>query len=123
MMRVLLSVIFLVLLCAATEIGHYEKDVIHTSGGDLEVSFIGHGTLMLNYDGRIIHVDPYSRLADYSKLPKADIVLLTHHHRDHLDPIALRQIRTEKTIIILTEACSPRVDGGIIMHNDPGNGG
>jgi len=116
-MRVILSVIFLGLLCAATAIGPYEKDVIPTSGGDLEVSFIGHGTLMLNYDGRIIHVDPYSRLADYSKLPKADIVLLTHHHRDHLDPMALRQIRTEKTIIVLTEACSEKVDGGRIMYN------
>ena len=117
MKRVILSVIFLGLLCAATAIGPYEKDVIPTSGGDLEVSFIGHGSLMLNYDGRTIHVDPYSRLADYSKLPKADIVLLTHHHRDHLDPMALRQIRTEKTIIVLTEACSEKVDGGRIMYN------
>ena len=117
MMRVVFSVVFLVLLCAATPIGHHEKDAIHTSGGDLEVSFIGHGTLMFKYDGKIIHVDPYSRLADYSTLPKADIVLLTHHHRDHLDPIALRQILTEKTIIVLTETCSERVDGGIIMHN------
>ena len=117
MMRVVFSVVFLVLLCAATPIGHHEKDAIHTSGGDLEVSFIGHGTLMFKYDGKVIHVDPYSRLTDYSTLPKADIVLLTHHHRDHLDPIALRQILTEKTIIILTETCSERVDGGIIMHN------
>jgi L-ascorbate metabolism protein UlaG (beta-lactamase superfamily) len=115
-MRVVFSVVFLVLLCVAPAFG-FQTDIINTSGGNLEVSFIGHGTLMFKYDGKIIHVDPYSRLADYSMLPKADIVLLTHHHRDHLDPIALRQILTEKTIIILTETCSERVDGGIIMHN------
>jgi len=119
MIRAFLSVLFLVFFSIAPATGqeHFEKDIIPTSGGDLAVTFIGHGTLMLEYGGKIIHVDPFSKLADYSKLPKADVIFLTHHHRDHLDPVALEQLRTEKTIIVLTEICAETVENGVILKN------
>jgi len=78
----------------------FETDVIKTAEGDLQITFIGHGTLMFNFGGKIIHVDPYSRLADYSKLPQADMILLTHEHRDHLDLKALEHLRKDTTDII-----------------------
>ena len=56
----------------------FERDTVETSVGDIEITFIGHGTLMFVFGGKVIHIDPWSRLADYSKLPKADLVLLTH---------------------------------------------
>ncbi len=119
MLRVILSALFFVFCSLAPAAGQepFEKDSLPTSGGTLEVTFIGHGTLMLVYDGTIIHVDPYSKLADYGKLPKADIILLTHHHRDHLDPAALEQLRTDKTAVVLTAICAQTVGGGIIMKN------
>src|ERR1035437_2586344 len=75
----------------------FEKDVIKTTAGDLEITFIGHGSLMLKFGGKVIHVDPYSKLADYSKLPKADLVFITHEHQDHLDVAALQHVTTPKT--------------------------
>jgi L-ascorbate metabolism protein UlaG (beta-lactamase superfamily) len=102
---------------AAIAQAQFEKDVISTSEGDIEVTFIGHGTLMLAYGGKIIHVDPYSKVADFATLPKADIILLTHHHRDHMDPAALQQVRTDKTAIVMTEICARTLEPGIIMKN------
>ena len=95
----------------------FETDSFKTSAGDLKVTFIGHGTLMLSFGGKVIHVDPYSDVADYNALPKAHLILLTHEHRDHLDLKALNAVRTEKTVVVLTETCAKQVQGGIVMMN------
>lgn len=95
----------------------FEKDVIETSKGRLIVTFIGHGTLIFEFGGKVIHVDPYSELADYGKLPKADIILITHEHRDHLDLKAISPIRTENTMFIIPKICSSQIENGIIMEN------
>jgi L-ascorbate metabolism protein UlaG (beta-lactamase superfamily) len=95
----------------------FQKDVIETSAGDLEITFIGHGSLMFEFDGKIIHADPFSRLTDYTKLPKADVIFITHQHRDHLDADALGALRTKNTVVILTEKCAESVEGGIVMKN------
>jgi L-ascorbate metabolism protein UlaG (beta-lactamase superfamily) len=97
---------------------NYETDIVKTAAGDLEIAFLGHGTLMFTFGGKVIHVDPFSQVADYSKLPQADLILLTHEHRDHLDSKALEILRTDKTKIILTENCAQMVKGGMIMRNN-----
>ncbi len=95
----------------------YEVDVIQTSAGDLEITFIGHGSLMFRFGGKVIYVDPDGRLADFSRMPKADLIMLTHEHRDHLDPEALNVLRTAATELILTESCTETVKGGRVMRN------
>lgn len=94
-----------------------EQDIIKTETGELKITFIGHGTLMLRYKGKVIHVDPYGRLADYSKMPKADLILLTHEHGDHLDKKAIATTRTDQTAVVLTKTCAEQVSGGIVMKN------
>jgi L-ascorbate metabolism protein UlaG (beta-lactamase superfamily) len=115
-------ILLLSLFCISLETAgfagsNFETDVVKTAGGKLEITFIGHGTLMFTFGGKIIHVDPFSRLTDYSKLPQADMILLTHEHRDHLDLKALDNLRADKTKIILTKNCAQQVKGGIIMQN------
>lgn len=93
------------------------EDSFTTAGGDLRITFIGHGSLMLSFGGKIINVDPFGSQTDYSKLPKADLVLITHEHRDHLDPKALDAVRTDKTAVVLNGAASKTVPGGTVMRN------
>jgi L-ascorbate metabolism protein UlaG (beta-lactamase superfamily) len=95
----------------------FERDVIPTSAGDLSITFIGHGSLLLTFDGREVYVDPYTGVADYSVLPKADVILITHEHSDHLDLNAIASIRTEKTVVILTRDCASQVSGGNVLQN------
>jgi len=112
-------VIALVFIFVATvaAYGEFEEDIIATSKGDLKITFIGHGTLMFKFAGKVIHVDPVSSEADYSQLAKADLILITHEHGDHLDTKAIDIIRQEKTDLVLTEKCTEKVEGGIIMKN------
>jgi L-ascorbate metabolism protein UlaG (beta-lactamase superfamily) len=119
MERILLWIpVFMVLfaLNAAAQEGK-ETDTIKTSGGDLKITFLGHGTLMFTFGGKVIHVDPVSKEADYTKLPKADLVLITHQHGDHMDLKALDMVRTEKTQVVLTEICAQQVKGDTVMKN------
>jgi len=97
--------------------GAFEADVIPTSGGDLEITFIGHGTLMLRHGGKVIHVDPWTQLADYGKRPKADLILITHEHRDHLDIKAIETVRKNGTEIVAPEAAAKQIKGASVLRN------
>jgi L-ascorbate metabolism protein UlaG (beta-lactamase superfamily) len=89
----------------------YDKDTISTSQGNLVITFIGHGSLMFEFKGLVIQVDPTSQIADYSQFPKADIVLVTHHHGDHVDTAALNKIQKKGTNVYLTQKCFEIIKG------------
>jgi len=95
----------------------FETDSINTTAGDLEITFIGHGSLMFAFDGKIIYVDPVSREADYGKLPQADIILITHEHKDHYDPQAIKQLRKEKTVLVTNRAVAKDIKDAVVMKN------
>lgn len=94
-----------------------ETDSIKTSKSDLVISFLGHASLMMAWDGKIIHVDPVSSEADYTALPRADVVLITHEHLDHLDVKAVGIIKTAATKIVGTSGVSREIPGTVVMKN------
>ena len=95
----------------------FEKDLIMTSKGGLEITFLGHGSLLMTFGGKTIHVDPYGEVAEYSSLPKADLILVTHEHFDHLDPAALKAIMKPETMVVATKACAREVPKALLLAN------
>jgi len=96
---------------------HIEKDVFETSAGKLTLYFIGHSSLMLEINKKTIYTDPVSALFDYSKLPKADIILITHIHPDHFDINAINKITQTNTQIIVTPEVYEALKKGIVLKN------
>jgi len=92
-------------------------DTYITDRGDLKVTLVGHGSLIFEFMGKIIHVDPYSKVAEYSSLPKADLIILTHEHSDHMDKEAIEDIRKEDTRFIMSKACNDTLGYGEVMIN------
>ncbi len=78
-------------------------------GGALRVTFIGHATVLVQTEGLNILTDPvYAERAspfsfigpkrvrapgvDFARLPKIDIVTVSHNHYDHLDLATLKRL-------------------------------
>lgn len=95
----------------------FETDSINTAAGDLEITFIGHGSLMFSFDNKIIYIDPVSREADYRKLPKADIILITHEHKDHYDHQAIMQLQKGETVLVVNRTVAKDIKDAVVMKN------
>jgi len=90
-------------------------DTFPTSAGVVEMHFIGHGSLMFRVNNFVIHVDPVSSSGSYENLPKADIILVTHEHFDHLDPDLITRLRKDETILFSTEKVAVQVKWAQVM--------
>src|SRR4051812_14591365 len=78
-----------------------QTDAVRTSRGELRLTPLFHGSVMLEFGGKVIHVDPWSQ-ADYTGLPAADLIVVTHTHADHLDRAAIDKLKQPGTIIVST---------------------
>ncbi|MBN2736533.1 MAG: MBL fold metallo-hydrolase [Spirochaetales bacterium] len=92
-------------------------DTLKAPEGDIKVFFIGHGTLYFENNNQVIHVDPWSQLGDYNQIPKADIILITHDHPDHLDPAVIDQISKNNTVIISPQIVFDKIKKGKVLAN------
>lgn len=95
----------------------YEVDVFKTkSGKSLKFHALVHASIRIEYDGREIMIDPVPKLGgktiDYTVMPKADYIFVTHEHGDHFDKEALKLLTGEKTQLIMNsgvQTCTAHV--------------
>jgi L-ascorbate metabolism protein UlaG (beta-lactamase superfamily) len=73
---------------------------------NLEITPIVHSSVMFNYKGIVVYVDPttYLGTADFSDKFNADIILITHDHFDHYDGKTINQLLKKDTQIIAPES-------------------
>jgi L-ascorbate metabolism protein UlaG (beta-lactamase superfamily) len=85
----------------------YEGIIIH---------WLGHDAFWLEAKGLNIYIDPY-KLAK-SSLPKADILITTHDHYDHLNVEAINIISNEDTVLIGPKICQDKLTDEINNKKD-----
>ena len=98
-----------------------QTDTFKTKGGkEVVITAIKHASLRIQYDGLEIQVDPvteYAPATDYSKFPKADVILITHEHFDHFDRDAIAALRKGGTEIVANPAVQKMLGSGTAMTN------
>jgi L-ascorbate metabolism protein UlaG (beta-lactamase superfamily) len=119
MMKSIIIITMALTTTVASLQGQYASDRIRTSEGDLEMFFIGHGTLMFKFDNKVIDIDPVMMTADFATMPDADLILVTHAHGDHLDTTAIHYIMKKDTRIVMTEQCAEQAGdlNAMVMKN------
>jgi L-ascorbate metabolism protein UlaG (beta-lactamase superfamily) len=115
--RIFLTVLTLFIAVAATAQDQLPTDTIKTAKADFRITFLGHASLLFTFKGKHIYVDPVGFWADYTKLPKADVILVSHNETDHLDTKAISTLQTSDTVVVLSQSCENAVAGGVEMYN------
>ncbi|MCR5130810.1 MAG: MBL fold metallo-hydrolase [Prevotella sp.] len=89
----------------------YEIDEFKTPGGKVaRFHALVHSSIRLDVGERHIYIDPVSRLGNrtinYTTMPKADYIFVTHEHGDHLDIQVLPQLIGDSTKIVTNSRCA-----------------
>ncbi len=92
------------------------SDILETSAGDLKITPVTHGSVLLEINGQAWHIDPWST-GDYSALPKADVILITDIHGDHMDPKAIATVKKDSTVIVAPAAVAKTVAQATVLAN------
>ena len=98
-----------------------QKDTFTTpSGKTVTFTCIKHASIMIEYDGKVFHIDPVADLepkTDYAQLPKANFILVTHEHRDHFDREAITLARSTATNIYVNDRVYNEWHSGVVLRN------
>jgi len=100
----------------------YEVDEFQTnSGKTVKIHALVHASIWIEAGDVQIFVDPVTKLnnrtIDYAAMPKADIILVTHEHHDHLDKDAIRLLSKDDTQLIMNPASVKAFGKGQSMAN------
>lgn len=89
----------------------YPTDELTINGRNLKLTFFAHASVAIEYEGKVIYVDPVEGNAEYERLPKADMILVTHSHYDHFDMKAIEALQQEDTRILLDKTSAEGFGG------------
>jgi L-ascorbate metabolism protein UlaG (beta-lactamase superfamily) len=113
----LMTPMVLIVAAPASAAGAFETDILPTTAGNLKITFIGHASLMFEHGGKVIYSDPVGQYGDFSRLPKADVILEAHEHGDHFDLETIKKISKKGTKVVMTPLCAEKLSGGIVLKN------
>jgi L-ascorbate metabolism protein UlaG (beta-lactamase superfamily) len=113
--KIILPVIFIAMTIPSYSQDIPEYDKISTSAGNVDLYFIGHGSIMFRINGFAIYIDPVRSSGSYEFRPKADIILVTHEHGDHLDVNLINDLKKDETLLFCNEKSLSKVSWAMAM--------
>jgi len=97
----------LVLICFLIAIAPFacagETQVFATSAGPVKITPLYHASTLIEAGGKVIYLDP-AKPAKLTGLPKADLILITDIHGDHMDPDSIAAVSKAETEIFAAPA-------------------
>src|SRR5580658_4914447 len=97
-----------VLVCFCFALSHLARaaaapQTFPTSAGVVSITPLNHASTLIEAGGKTIYLDP-AKPAKFAGFPKADLILITDIHGDHMDPSAIAEISKSGTEILAPPA-------------------
>ncbi len=99
----LLRLVCAVLFLASFSHADNQSQVFSTSSGAVRITPLNHASTLIEASGKFIYLDP-AKPVDFSWKPKADLIIITDIHGDHMDPDAIKSISKSGTEILAPPA-------------------
>src|SRR5580700_1902933 len=93
-----------------------EPQVFSTSAGPVKITPVYHASTLIEAGGKTIYLDP-AKPAKFAGLPKADLILITHIHGDHMDPESIKAVSKAETEILAPQSVVETVTTAKPMAN------
>jgi L-ascorbate metabolism protein UlaG (beta-lactamase superfamily) len=74
------------------------------SFGNVNVHWLGHDSFVLE-GSKVVMIDPFQASGNY----KADILLISHEHYDHLSPDDIKKFALPTTKVLAAKVCEPEL--------------
>ena len=99
---------FVRVLCSILALGSFlyagnSTQEFPTSAGPVRITPLNHASTLIEVGGKVIYLDP-AKPVDFSGKPKADLILITDIHGDHMDPDAIKAVSKSGTEILAPPA-------------------
>src|SRR5215813_13842608 len=93
-----------------------QSQMFATPRGPVRITPLNHASTLIEAGGKFIYLDP-AKPVDFTAKPKADLILVTDIHGDHMDPDAIKAISKSSTEILAPPAVVQTVTTGKAIAN------
>jgi L-ascorbate metabolism protein UlaG (beta-lactamase superfamily) len=94
-----------------------QTQTFSTSAGEVKITPLLHASTLIQAGGKTIYVDP-AKPAKLDGLPKADLILITHIHGDHFDPLSIAALSQPATEIFAPASVVEKYPAAHPIAND-----
>jgi L-ascorbate metabolism protein UlaG (beta-lactamase superfamily) len=110
------SVFLLPLILSSLALAEGGSQTFATSAGPVVITPLNHASTRIEAGGKAIYLDP-AKPVDFSKSAKADLILITDIHGDHMDPDSVAAVSKAGTEIISSAAVAKTVTAAKPISN------
>ena len=102
-MKLLLTFVCVFLMTALLAQSQTAMQTFQTSAGAVKITPLFHASTLIEAGGKTIYLDP-AKPAKFDGHPKADLILITDIHGDHMDPGSIAAVSKSGTEILAAAA-------------------
>ena len=100
-----------------TEVDEFKTE----SGKEVKLHALVHSSIRIEFGNLELYIDPVRQLGnrtiDYTSMPQADFIFVTHEHGDHYDKDAIKQLSKVGTRFITNRRCADMQGYGLVLKN------